>query len=149
MDDQLTLRVKNALAEVPVANEAVSRWLAHRNAPPAADYFAKLAIEELVTNCIKYAYDDTNEHFIEIELKLSADDLTLTVTDDGHPFNPLELPPPNTNLPLEERPIGGLGIHLLRESSDRMEYARVESKNQLMLRKSLGGRTIHRDQFNS
>ena len=149
MDDQLTLRVKNAFAEIPVANEAVSRWLAHRNAPPAADYFANLAIEELVTNCIKYAYDDAKEHIIEIELKLSEDHLTLTVKDDGHPFNPLEFPPPNTNLPLEDRPIGGLGIHLLRKSSDRMEYARVESKNQLTLRKSLGDRTIRRNQFNS
>jgi len=149
MDDQLTLRVKNAFAEISAASEAASRWLAHRNAPPAADYFANLAIEEIVANCIKYAYDDANEHIIEIELKLSADDLTLTVTDDGHPFNPLEFPPPNTNLPLEDRPIGGLGIHLLRKSSDRMEYARVESKNQLTLRKSLGDRTIRRNQFNS
>jgi len=149
MDDQLTLRVKNAFAEISAANEAATRWLTHRNAPPAADYFANLVIEELVTNCIKYAYDDANEHIIEIELKLSADDLTLTVTDDGHPFNPLELPPANTNLPLEDRPLGGLGIHLLRKFSDRMEYARVESKNQLTLHKSLSGKAMHRNSFNS
>src|ERR1041385_8301051 len=97
MPDHLNLRVKNAFAEIPAANEAASRWLAHRNAPPAADYLANLAIEELVTNCIKYAFDDTHEHIIEIELKLSAHELLLTVTDDGHPFNPLELPAPDTS----------------------------------------------------
>ena len=139
MNDQLTLRVKNAFAEIPAANEAASRWLAERNAPPAADYLANLAIEELVTNCIKYAYDDGNEHIIEIELKLSAGELVVTVKDDGHPFNPLESAEPDTSLPVEDRQIGGLGIHLLRKMSDRMEYARVESKNQLTLRKSFGG----------
>ena len=138
MDDLLTLRVKNAFAEIPAANEASSRWLADRNLSPAADYLANLAIEELVTNCIKHGYDDKGEHIIEITLKLSANELVLTVTDDGHWFNPLELPEPDTNLPLEDRPIGGLGIHLLRKMSDRMEYERKGGKNQITLHKSLG-----------
>ena len=137
MDDHLTLRVKNAFGEIPAANEAASRWLADRNAPPAADYLTNLAIEELVTNCIKYGYDDSAEHIIEIELKLSGGELVLTVTDDGHPFNPLELPERNTNLPMEDLPIGGLGIHLLRKMSERMDYARIDGKNRLTLRKSL------------
>jgi anti-sigma regulatory factor (Ser/Thr protein kinase) len=137
MDDQLTLRVNNAFAEIPAVNEAASRWLADRNVPPAADYLANLAIEELVTNCIKYAYDDAKQHVIEIGLKLSGGELVLTVTDDGRPFNPLEVPEPDTSLPVEDLPIGGLGIHLLRRMSDRMEYARVDRKNQLTLRKSI------------
>ena len=138
MDDQLTLRVKNAFAEIPGANEAASRWLADRNLSPAADYLANLAIEELVTNCIKHGYDDKGEHIIEITLKLSAKELALTVTDDGHWFNPLELPEPDTHVPVENRPIGGLGIHLLRKMSDRMEYERKGGKNQITLHKSLG-----------
>ena len=137
MEDCLTLRIKSALAEIPAASEAASRWLADHNAPPAADYFANLTIEELVTNCIKYGYDDSAEHFIEVELKLSAGELVLTVTDDGHPFDPLELPEPDTNLPLEDRLSGGLGIHLLRKMSDRMHYARADGKNRLTLSKSL------------
>jgi len=138
MEDQLTLRVKNAFSEIPAANEAASRWLADRNAPPAADYLANLAIEELITNCVKYGYDDANEHIIEIVLKLSPGELTLTVTDDGHAFNPLDLPEPDTNLLIEERVIGGLGIHLLKKMSDRMEYARNDGQNRLTLHKTLG-----------
>ena len=137
MKDYLTLRVKNAFAEIPAANEAASRWLADRNVPPAADYLANLAIEELVTNCIKYGYDDSAEHIIEIELELSASEMILTVTDDGHAFNPLELPAPNTSAPVEDLPIGGLGIHLLRKMSDSMDYARTDGRNRLTLRKSL------------
>jgi anti-sigma regulatory factor (Ser/Thr protein kinase) len=138
MDDQLTLRVKNAFAEIPAANEAAARWLADRHASPAADYLANLAIEELVTNCIKHGYDDQGEHVIEITLKLSINELVLTVTDDGHSFNPLDLPEPDTHVPVEDRPIGGLGIHLLRKMSDRMEYERKGGKNHITLHKSLG-----------
>ena len=137
MDDHLKLQVKSAFAEIPVANEAASRWLADRNAPAAADYLANLAIEELVTNCIKYGYEDSAEHVIEIELKLNARELVLTVTDDGHPFNPLQVPEPDTNKPVEDLRVGGLGIHLLRKMSDRMEYARIDGKNQVTLLKSL------------
>ena len=139
MRDHLTLRLKSVLTEIPAANKAASRWLAERNAPPAADYLANLTIEELVTNCIKYGYDDSAEHQIEIELKFSAGELVVTVTDDGHAFNPLDLPDRNTNIPVEELPIGGLGIHLLRKMSDRMDYARIDGKNRLTLRKSLAG----------
>lgn len=131
------MRVKSLLAEIPAASEAASRWLAEHNAPPAADYLANLTIEELVTNCIKYGYDDSAEHIIEIELQLSAGELVLTVTDDGHAFNPLDLPDRDTNMPVEDVPIGGLGIHLLRKMSDRMDYARIDGKNRLTLRKSL------------
>jgi anti-sigma regulatory factor (Ser/Thr protein kinase) len=137
MEDHLTLQVKSAVTEIPAANTAASRWLAERNAPPAADYLANLAIEELVTNCIKYGYADAAEHIIEVELKLSRGELVITVTDDGRPFNPLTAPEPDTNLPVLERPIGGLGLQLLRKMSDRMDYARTDGKNQLTLRKSL------------
>ena len=133
MADQLKIQIKNSFVEIPAANESVSNWLAERNASPAIDYLANLAIEELVTNCIKYGYDDANEHIIGIELELAGNELKLTVIDDGHLFNPLELTPPDTNLPVEDRPIGGLGVHLLRKMSDRMEYTRVAGKNHLKL----------------
>ncbi len=137
MSDHLTLRVKNVFTEIPAANEAASRWLEDHNAPPAADYLANLAIEEFVTNCIKYGYQDSAEHVIEVELRLSNGELVLIVTDDGNPFNPLESPEPDTTLPIEERPIGGLGIYLLRKMFDRMEYTRTEGKNKVTLRKTL------------
>ena len=139
MAQQLTLRVKNSFADIPAANAAVSRWLGEHQASPAADYFANLAIEEIVTNCIKYGYDDAAEHSIQIDLELSARRLTVTVTDDGHPFNLLELPTPDTTQPVEDRSIGGLGIHLLRKMADQIEYVRTAGRNRVTLQKTLGG----------
>lgn len=98
-------------------------------------FLVSLAIEEIVTNCIKYGYDDSDAHTIEISLSLSDGLLTMVVTDDGHPFNPLEAPPPDLSLAIEDRPIGGLGIHLLRELSDEVSYDRRDGMNRLTLTK--------------
>jgi len=138
MATHLTLHVKNAASEIPGATAVVTRWLAEHHGPPAADYFACLAIEELVTNCIKYGYADAHEHRIAIELKYTVGELTMIVTDDGQRFNPLDRPEPDVNLPVEDRPIGGLGIHLLRKMADHIDYAWVNGHNRLTLHKKLG-----------
>jgi serine/threonine-protein kinase RsbW len=59
------------------------------------------------------------------------------VEDDGQPFNPLEAPEVDTTKPLEERTIGGLGIHIVRKLMDGLEYQRHEGKNLLVLKKHL------------
>jgi len=142
MADELNLQVQASLSGIHIANGAVARWLEQRNAPQHIDYLAHLAVEELVTNCIKYGYEDTLEHMIEIRLQISGNELLLTVSDDGRAFNPLDLPAPDTDLPLEERPIGGLGIHLLRRMSDGMEYVREAGKNRVTVRKSMSNPSI-------
>ena len=139
MADELTLQIKTTFAAVHSANEAASRWLADRKAPADVHYLANLVIEELVTNCIKYGYEDGGEHVIEVKLQISGNELTLTVTDDGRPFNPLDVPAPDTRLPVHDRPIGGLGIYMVRQMSDRMEYVRADGRNRITVRKSIGG----------
>jgi anti-sigma regulatory factor (Ser/Thr protein kinase) len=133
MADELTLMIKNSMGEISPAIEAVARWISDRNLSPRIDYLPSLAIEELVTNCIKYAYPAGEEHVISIELRLVDRTLALSVTDDGRPFNPLEAPAPNLDLPPEERPIGGLGIHLLRQLADGMDYVRMNYQNRVTL----------------
>ena len=91
-----------------------------------------------MTNCIKYGYDDQAEHLIEVTMSITESELVMVFTDDGHSFNPLELPEPDTSLPIEDRAVGGLGIHMLRKMSDRMEYVYSGGKNRITLRKSFG-----------
>jgi anti-sigma regulatory factor (Ser/Thr protein kinase) len=137
MTDELTLQIQTTFAAVQSANETASRWLAERTTAAELQYFANLAIEEIATNCIKYGYDDAKNHVIEVKLSFSGSDvLVVTVVDDGHPFNPLEAREPDLSVPVEERPIGGLGIYLLRQLCDRMEYVREGGKNRLTLRKA-------------
>ena len=95
-----------------------------------------LAIEELVTNCIKYGYQDANGHTIDFLLSVDEGVLSLEVVDDGNPFNPLTLRVPICRSP-GKRPIGGLGLHLLRELADEMRYERRDGTNRLRLTKRM------------
>ena len=135
MSAPLELRIRNQAEDLSPAMETISRWLGSRGAFAGAEYLALLAVEELVTNCIKYAYDDSHEHWIRITIDLSEVEMAVTIEDDGHPFDPRSLPEPDTCLPLEDRPIGGLGIHLLRNLFDTLDYSRVEEHNRVVLRK--------------
>lgn len=136
MSPDFTLRIPNLLEQIPPATELAAAWLLSRGAPDSHIHFARLAIDEVVSNCVKYGYADPHEHHIEIELGFENGTLELVVIDDGGEFNPLEHPEPDTTLPLEERPIGGLGIHLLRKMADRLEYRRTDGRNRLALLKN-------------
>ncbi|MFZ9920913.1 MAG: ATP-binding protein [Terrimicrobiaceae bacterium] len=137
MEGTLSLRIKNLLEEIPPATELAAQWLVSRGVPRDETCFARLAIDETVSNCVKYGYDDSSEHHIEIELVLASGELMIAITDDGHFFNPLDHPEPDTSLPIEERPVGGLGIHLLRKMADHIEYERSFERNRLRIHKSI------------
>ena len=135
--ENLTLEVRNSVAAIAPASEAAEVWLQRSQPSPEAVFFLLLAIEELVTNCIKYGYDDAAEHTIVVVLSVANEMLTMTVTDDGHPFDPLSVPRPNLALDIQDRPIGGLGIYLLRELADHVAYERRGNKNCLTLTKNV------------
>ena len=64
-------------------------------------------------------------------------ELRVEVEDDGHPFNPLDRPAPDLSKPVNERPIGGLGIYMMRKALDGMDYRRADGKNILVMIKRL------------
>jgi anti-sigma regulatory factor (Ser/Thr protein kinase) len=103
--------------------------------PQKALHEVQLAVEEHLTNVLHHGYGDQAEHQMLVRLHVEAGSLRIEIEDDGRSFNPLEHPQPNLSLPLDQRPIGGLGIHMMRESVDRMEYRRVDGKNILIMLK--------------
>ena len=90
-----------------------------------------------MTNCINYGYADANEHLIDVDMRVADGRLVVQVTDDDRAFNPMEAPAPDLSLPIEERPIGGLGLYLLRTLSDVMTYERRDRLNCVTLVKRL------------
>jgi anti-sigma regulatory factor (Ser/Thr protein kinase) len=136
--ESLTIEVRNTHEAIAPATEEAERWLEAHEVSQKAMYLALLAIEELVTNCIHYGYDDTAEHTIRIEFGLEDGELSMEVTDDGHEFDPVNAPDPDFALKLEDRPVGGLGIHMLRKMADEMTYERVDGKNRVRLVKKAG-----------
>ena len=96
-----------------------------------------LAIEEAVVNVMKYAYPSGTKGNVNIEAQANDVRLKFTITDSGMPFDPTVQTEVDTTLSAEERPIGGLGIHLVRQIMDSINYERVEGQNVLTLRKKL------------
>jgi len=132
-----TIILTNQITQLDVLAGALESVAENWEIPPALTLNLNLVLEELVTNIIFYGFTDTNEHTIRIHLTLETTDLTIVVTDDAIAFNPLQAAEPDINQALEERAIGGLGIHLVRKIMDDVCYERVDEKNILTLKKSI------------
>ena len=105
--------------------------------PMAVSLNLNLVLEELVTNIIFYGYDDQNLHEISIKIVLDNNLINIQLEDNGKAFNPLLIPEPDINLAIEERKIGGLGIHFVRKIMDIIDYKRLDNKNILTLVKDI------------
>lgn len=133
-----TLYIKNELCELSRVFEFIEQ-----NLPPYVSdkrmlSQVKLAVEELVTNVIMYAYGEEKGQDIQIEMECRGSRLQITVIDSGIPFNPLENKDPDLSLSVEERPIGGLGIFLVKQLMTELSYKRMGGKNILTMIKDLG-----------
>ena len=96
-----------------------------------------LAIEEAVVNVMNYAYPQGTSGNIEISVAYSDGALVFTISDEGKPFDPTKVSDPDTSLSAEDRPIGGLGIHLVRQLMDEVSYSYENNHNILTLKKKI------------
>ncbi len=97
-----------------------------------------VAVEEIFVNIAHYAYvPDTGDVNIEVTSRKKPREITIVFRDHGVPYNPLEKPDPDTSLPAEKRPIGGLGIYMAKKCMDAMEYEYQDGTNILTLKKIL------------
>lgn len=133
MTDHLELILANRQPEIARLQDELEKFAASHAFPKQSLHAVQLALEEHLTNIVRYAYDDSREHQIKVRVTFRPPELRIEVEDDGRPFNPLEHPAPNLALPLEQRPIGGLGIHMIRKSLDVLDYRRVNERNILVM----------------
>jgi sigma-B regulation protein RsbU (phosphoserine phosphatase) len=134
---KMELTVPNQLSENARVKEHFDTFAEHYGIPNPIRLKMHVVIDELLMNIISYAYPDDDRHDICIKVELSADRIKVSMVDDGVPFNPLGIETPDTELSLEERKIGGLGIHLIRQMMDRVSYQRRIDKNVISVVKLL------------
>jgi sigma-B regulation protein RsbU (phosphoserine phosphatase) len=127
--------VKNALSEIETVNNRFAEFAKQHNIEDTVINVFRIVFDEMLNNIVSYAYDDTEEHEIEINIHFSDSRINVSIIDDGKPFNPLGLNPPDTSASLEDRGIGGLGIHLVRKMMDDIHYQRKIDKNVLSMTK--------------
>lgn len=138
MSNKLSIELINDISELDRVNKKVEEFSETNELPPNLVYAINLSLEETLTNIIYYAFDDEGEHQILIRIEKNGNEISLEVEDDGRPFNPLEHEDPDTTLALEDRPIGGLGIKLVKEFMDIVDYERKDDKNLLTMKKASG-----------
>ena len=126
--------IANDFANLSGLMEGATEFLESQGVDAPAVYRINLALEEMVTNIIKYGYDTLGRHKIEVTLDVGANEVTMVIIDDGHDFNPIvhEGKPP-ADKP-EDREIGGWGIPLMKKMLDQMEHRREEGRNILEIK---------------
>lgn len=136
-EGSITIRLPADLKEIQRLNRLVRQFGELHDVPDRALYAVNLAMDELVSNVILYGYPEPAGQEITAGLEVRGSDLFATLEDSGRAFDPHTAPPPNLDAPLQERTVGGLGIHLVRSLMDGMEYRREGEKNVLTLRKRI------------
>ena len=129
MSSKCVITAKNRSSEVTRVNTAFEDLAEQWGIPREFSRKVSVIFDELLVNIISCAYQDEAEHDIIITVGLSGNLLRITIEDDGIPFNPFGVETPDTKLPMEERKIGGLGIHLIRNMVDETSYQRRIDRN--------------------
>jgi ammonium transporter len=125
--------IRSHLPEIATVIEKFETFAEEFGVPRPIAMKFNLMFDDLLNNVISYAYQDDDVHDIEVRMELAGERLIVTITDGGVPFNPLSVVTPRTDLALEDREAGGLGIHLVRNLVDDVSYQRRIDKNVLTL----------------
>ncbi len=134
---ELVVPLKADLDEITRLAEAVDRFAAENGLDKAFASQLNLILDEVVGNAINYGCVEDRDYHLQVRLRLLESRLELVLEDDGKPFNPLEVPPPDVEASLDERKIGGLGLHLVRHFADDLAYEHDGRVNRLTIVKSV------------
>jgi sigma-B regulation protein RsbU (phosphoserine phosphatase) len=132
------LVIPNKLEEISPVIDQFERFSEEQSIPQRVAQQVMLCLEELLENTISYGFEDGKIHRLEANFELIPDrKLTITLLDDGIPFNPFQMKSADTSTGIDDRGIGGLGIHLVRKTMDEIFYKRLVEKNEVILIKHL------------
>ncbi len=124
--------MRNDIQQIPTLAE----WIDTLGLPQDLNMPINLALEETVTNVMLYAYPGKSGRVL-VEAETSPGQVIFTISDTGIAFDPTKQEEPDITQGVEDRPIGGLGIYLVKQIMDDVRYERKEDKNILTLVKKL------------
>lgn len=136
MADRLSLNLESSLESLGQIEQAVAAFGAEQGWPADLLFHVQLVLDELATNVINHGYGESGHAFqVMVESKPQA--VRIEVVDEARPFDPLQdAPQPTTDASVEEREVGGLGVHIAKQLMDEMEYRRENGRNHLTLVKN-------------
>lgn len=129
MASPLILRVPNQISELTGIIESIEDYLSAQGIEPGTISRLGLITDELFNNTVSYGFPEGGDHEINLEVSVDADNIRLIINDDGVAFNPLAREAPDTTAGLEQRAIGGLGLHLVRNMARKIHYRHQDGRN--------------------
>lgn len=135
--DGLDADLTNDIAEIDRFGRLLEEFGERNDLPQKLVFQLTLAFDELLTNTISYGFPDGGQHTIKATVALDEERLVAEIIDTGIAFNPLDRETPDTTLAIEDRKIGGLGVHFVRTFMDEVEYRRDGKQNRITMAKSL------------
>ena len=113
----------------------ISDCCSRRQVPDETVFDLKLAVDEACTNIIEHGYKGMDPGSIILSFRIEPDRILVSITDFGHIFEPAETPKPDVEAALEDRPLGGLGLYLIYQTMDNIDYQSSEDGNTLTFTK--------------
>ncbi|OQY04435.1 MAG: hypothetical protein B6I20_03055 [Bacteroidetes bacterium 4572_117] len=132
------INIKSRTSGLEIMNQQLAKLVEEWDISKDVAFSMNLALEEITTNIINYGYKGVQDYDIVIRFTLERHKLRIQIKDGAKEFNPFDVEvPEDLGKPLEERNIGGLGIHLVKKFTDNFSYRRSNNKNIVTLTKSL------------
>jgi anti-sigma regulatory factor (Ser/Thr protein kinase) len=132
------INIKSRISGMEIMNEQLAKLVKDWEIADDVAFSMNLALEEIVTNIIDYGYKGVEDYDIIIRFTLEKHRLRIQIKDNASEFNPLDVKDPDDlDKPLDERNVGGLGIHLVKKFTDNFSYRRSNGKNIVTLTKNL------------
>lgn len=132
-----TITVPATLDHLEALTGMVTEHLSDHEIPEKMAFEVDLAVDEACTNVIRYAYGPGGEGDVTVVCSVDPHEVRVCIMDQGVPFNPLGVKPPDLTGDVEDRAIGGLGVHLIRTLMDRVTYHYRQGRNILCMTKVL------------
>ena len=132
------LVIRNDIAQLAILSDAMARIGVEQGFAAKPLIQLQVALDEIVSNVIKYAWPEGGSHEICVRITVGSGQVHVEISDDGRAFDPLGVPPPQPPPPGQRPRPGGVGIHMLRQIMDEIEYARIDGRNCLTLTKQCG-----------
>ncbi|WP_142848225.1 ATP-binding protein [Telmatospirillum sp. J64-1] len=133
----ITLPVSDGLRGIPPVLDTLAELCEAQGLAPQVAMRLTLALDEVLTNVVSYGFEPDQAQDISVSFTIEDGWLETIVSDGGRPFDPLSLPPPDLDASLDERQVGGLGIHFMRQLMDNVSYQYSNGRNILTMKKNL------------
>lgn len=130
-----TLTLDSDLEQLELLHAFIDNFCEREGLPDQTCYHLNVALEELVINAMKHGACEPSTGAIRLAMRMDGGEVRITMCDTGIAFNPLDVPPPDLNQNVLSRPVGGLGIHLVRCLIPGIRYERHDGRNYLYLTK--------------